>query len=88
MVFGRKKNASSLQAEFDDKITVQVDKAKSDYDNAKMTFQSVDPSQVNLRMISANHSLAKNKYLFLLSSARKRNAQGFLQSNIIKGNKK
>lgn len=88
MVFGRRRKTSSLQAQFDAKIADQVEKAKSDYDKTQMTLQSVDSSRVNLRMINAKNTLAKNKYLFLLASARKRNAQGFLQSNIIKSSKK
>jgi len=56
---------------YDEQLSQAIDRAKFDYEKAKMSESDVDP-----RLIKAETDKARQKYFFLLRAARHRDMKG------------
>ena len=80
-MFGR--NKQKLRRTYDDLLLADVEQAKVDWDNAKLTQKSVYDADDELE---AETKLTKAKYQLLFREARLRRIKGHLQATMIKVN--
>ena len=76
-MFGR--NKQKLRRTYDDLLLADVEQAKVDWDNAKLTQKSVYDADDELE---AETKLAKAKYQLLFREARLRRIKGHLQASL------
>jgi hypothetical protein len=72
-LFSRKK----LDAQaYDSRLVDSINRAKYDFEKAKINEEALFDSALNYREIKAQTAMAKQKYFYLLKAARQRRMQG------------
>lgn len=61
---------------YDEQLSQAIDRAKFDYEKAKMSEVAMFESDVDPRLIKAETDKARQKYFFLLRAARHRDMKG------------
>lgn len=78
-IFSKKKKSVVTVEQFNERLVDAIDKAKFNYEKAKMSEDALFESDLDARLIRAQTNLAKQKYFYLLRIARQRQMTGHWQ---------
>jgi|GEM_PF-1601182 len=71
-----KASTKSVAEKFDEELAQAIERAKYDYEKAKLSEEAMFESQIDPRMIKAETAKARQRYFFLLRAARNRQMKG------------
>jgi hypothetical protein len=79
-LFGRKKLQPAM---YDERLVASINQAKYDFEKAKLNEEALYESSLNFRQVKAQTAIARQKYFYLLKSARQRKMQGHWQQAFV-----